>query len=483
MAKFRKTAALLAAVIAAGSVTGCGDTTYSLKSGDEEVKAGVYIGYLQNELSSQLNMLYNKGITEDPFSQTVDGKSLSEYVKDTALKSTKEFLALRKQFDAEGLKLTDEQLKSVNSSINETWNSNGELYEYMGISKDSMKELYKASLWSNGIFEAYYGEGGKEAPSADDLKKYIEDNYIRYKMIVLYKSSASDEETKKKENEEKLKERDEFLAKANGLSFADFDALIKEHDEYTEAKSAAAKETDDSSKADDSSKDDTSSAADTSSTTDVSSAADTSSVPAATPSAESKAEDASSSAESTSEADPSSAEASEASSESDDTSSDADAATTGDDTSSAADSSSEEASSTESTAEESSAAETVEDPYKNDIMINVSTYTEDELTNTESGKLFKFIKEMELGKAQGFENENGYYIVIKGDVSERSAEYASDRRSTVVHDMKDDEYQSKIDSWVSAADIKVNDKAVKRYTPEVIYDRMNEYYKKNKSTT
>ena len=38
-----------------------------------------------------------------------------------------------------------------------------------------------------------------------------------------------------------------------------------------------------------------------------------------------------------------------------------------------------------------------------------------------------------------------------------------------------------LDGWVSSANITINDKAIKRYTPEVIYDRMNEYYDKNKT--
>lgn len=491
MAKFRKTAALLACAIAASTATACSDTTYSLKAGDDEVKAGIYIGYLQNELSTQLNLLYYQGVTEDPFSHNVGDVSLSDYVKNAALKSTKEFLAIKKQFEAEGLTLTDEQLKNVNSSINETWKSNGDLYEYEGISKESMKELYKASLWSNAIFEAYYGEEGKEAPSAEELQKYVNDNYLRYKMIVLYKSSASDEETKKSENEAKLKERDEFLAKAAGVSFADFDQIIKEYEDYEAAKSAAesGEGTDDSSEGDPSS-----SAEDSSSEADASSAEESSTSDDSASSAESSEESATVNAtpaadsESRTDNDSSQKEVSEASSEEpvittgDDASSVADTSSESDDTSSEADSS--EPSSTESaedasSADESSADESEADPYKEEVMRNFDALTDSEL-ESESGKLYKFIKDMEIGKATAFENENGYYIVIKADVSERST-YAADNRSTVVHEMKDDEYQAKIDSWVAALDIKVNDKAVKRYTPEVIYDRMNEYYKKNKS--
>ena len=62
MARFRKAAALVACAVMASTVTGCADTTYSAKCGDETVKAGVYIAYLQNELSNQLYALSNKGV-------------------------------------------------------------------------------------------------------------------------------------------------------------------------------------------------------------------------------------------------------------------------------------------------------------------------------------------------------------------------------------------------------------------------------------
>lgn len=442
MARFRKAAALLACMVMASSVTGCSDTTYSLKAGDEEVKAGVYIGFLQNELSTQLNLLYYQGITEEPFSQQVEGKTLSEYCKETALKNTKEYIALKKQMEAEGISLTDDQLKNVSSTVNDTWDSYGGLYEYEGISKESLKEIYKASLMSNALFDHYYAEDGKEPVSDEQLQTYINENFLRYKLITIYKSSNTDEAAAAAENEQKLADRDKFLEMAEGVSFEDFDTVIKAYDEYTSASD------------DDSSSEDESSEAESA--------------------AESSEE--ASEAETSSDIDDSSDAAvdteSESSSESDDTSAESE------DTSSQAESdvsSGEEASSED----ESSAAETASNPYENEVMLNFGQYSEEDLDN-ESGKLFKFISEMETGTAKGFENENGYYIVIKGDVTERT-DYLGANRYTVLQAMKADEFQSKIDSWVAAANITVNDKAVKRYTPEVIYDRMSEYNEKHSS--
>ena len=425
MAKFRRTAALLACVIAAVSVTGCTDTTYVLKSGDDEVKAGVYIGFMQDELSAQLNMLYNQGVTNDPFSQKVEDKPLADYLKEYALKNTKEYLALKKQFSAEGLKLTDEETKTISTTVNNVWKSNGEYYENAGIGKESYKEIYKASFWSRGLFQAYYGKGGKENPSDEDMQKYINDNYIRYKLISIDKSTATDEETKKTETAALEKDRDDFLKKAEGVSFEDFDKLITEYDEFKKAKEEAEK-ADDSSKTDDSSSTDDSSKADDSSATDDSSKTDDSS-------------------------------ATDDSSKTDD--------------SSATDDSSK-------TDEKKEEEET--DPYKNEIMINLDGYT-DEQFGTASGKLYKFVQGMETGKAQAFDNEYCYYIVIKGDVAGRT-DYLSGNYDSVLNKMKQKDYEAKIQEWISAADIKLNDKAINRYTPEVIYDRMKEYAEKNQAS-
>ncbi|MBR6044820.1 MAG: hypothetical protein IKP47_04200 [Ruminococcus sp.] len=463
MSKLKKAAALIACAMTASLASGCSDTRYALTVGEEEVKAGIYIGYLQNQLTTQLNLLYYQGISEDPFSQQIEGVSFSQYIKDYALKSTKEYYAIKKQFEAEGLTLTDEQLKSVNSSINSTWKSMGELYELEGISKESLKELYKTSLWSNALFEHYYGEGGKEAPTDEDLQNYINDSYLRYKMIVVYKSTKTDESEAAKENEEKLKERDTFLEKANGVSFEDFNKIIDEYDAYENAKNAAETTEDDSSTGDSSSEQDSSSEADSSE-----SAADSSSAVNPTPADEESSE---SSEDESSEADEDeSSDDSQDSDESSDGSSEDSSDASSEDNS---DASSEDNSSKE---DDSSAAEAEEDPYAKEVMVNFADLSDSEL-ESESGKLYKFIKDLELGKATAFENDNGYYIVIKGDVTERT-DYLAANRSTVLHAMKDKEYEEKVKSWVEAANIKVNETAIKRYTPEVIYDKMNEYYDK-----
>ena len=459
MARFRKAAALIACAVMASTVSGCADTSYSVKYGDDTVKAGVYIGYLQTELNNQLYILSYKGIdSKDYFSQQVEGVDLAEYVKNNALKDTKEYVAITKQFAAEGLTLTDDELKAISSNVKSSWDNMGGMYENNGVSKESLKEIYREQLMRTKLFDHYYGEGGSEAPTDEELQKYVNDNFIRYKMIALYKSSDSDESTANAENEEKLKKRDEYFEKGKDMNFDNFDELIAEYKAESESAAdtdSSAAETDTSSEAGD----DTSSTADTSSesesTADESSEAESVSTPEGPNTEDEAAEEPESKAD----------EASSSEAESD-SSSDADSSS---------------AAETDSSSETDSAAEGEEeeepDPYANEAMIDLAKYT-DEDYDTASGKLFKAVKEAEVGKVFTFENDNAYYIVVKGDVTQRT-DYVSENRSTLVQSLKNDAFQSKLDSWVEAANITVNDKAIKRYTPQVIYDRMTEYSEKN----
>lgn len=376
------------------------------------------------------------GIKKDYFDQKVDGKAFDEYLSDYALTATKEYAAVVDKFNELGLTLSDEDIKSINDSISSTWDSQGEFYESEGISKESVKLALKGSKMREELFDHYYAEGGEEAVSDDEMVKYLDDNYLRYKSISFAKtkastdssSSATDSSTDSADaaNEEAKAKRDEFLEKAQGVSFDDFDRIIDEYNDYVASKKAS----------------DSSSAADSDSS------------------------------------------ASDSSTASDDTSSVSDidtSSTASDDTSSVSDStadSSTAASDTDSSADSSSSAP---DPYANEKMMNYGTM-DDSQKDTTNGKILKEVSGMSTDVATAYEDDNAYYILIKGNVKDRDTEYAKDNHEDLLKEMKSDEFQKKLTSWVEKLDIKVNNKAIKRYTPKVVYDKQTEYYSKNNNS-
>lgn len=438
MAKAKKiTAALTAALLCTASLTACSDTSYVMTVGDSKINAGIYIYNELTEMSYQMTMMYyQNGIKKDYFDQKVDGKAFDEYLSDYALTATKEYAAVVDKFNELGLTLSDEDIKSINDSISSTWDSQGEFYESEGISKESVKLALKGSKMREELFDYYYAEGGEEAVSDDEMVKYLDDNYLRYKSISFAKttastdssSSATDSSTDSADaaNEEAKAKRDEFLEKAQGVSFDDFDSIIDEYNDYVASKKAK-----DSSSAADS---DSSSAADSSTASD-----DTSSV---------------------SDIDTSS--------------------TASDDTSSVSDSTAESSSTVDSNSStDSSSSEP--DPYANEKMVNYGAM-DDSQKDTTNGKILKEVSGMSTDVATAYEDDNAYYILIKGDIKGRDTEYAKDKHEDLLKEMKSDEFQEKLTSWVEKLDIKVNNKAIKRYTPKVVYDKQTEYYSKNNNS-
>ena len=432
MAKAKKiTAALTAALLCTASLTACSDTSYVMTAGDSKINAGIYIYNELTEMSYQMTMMYyQNGIKKDYFDQKVDGKAFDEYLSDYALTATKEYAAVVDKFNELGLTLSDEDIKSINDSISSTWDSQGEFYESEGISKESVKLALKGSKMREELFDYYYAEGGEEAVSDDEMVKYLDDNYLRYKSISFAKtkastdssSSATDSSTDSAAaaNEEAKAKRDEFLEKAQGVSFDDFDSIIDEYNDYVASKkSSSAADSDSSSAADSSTASD-----DTSSVSDI----DTSS-------------------------------------------------TASDDTSSVSDSTAESSSTVDSNSStDSSSSEP--DPYANEKMMNYGAM-DDSQKDTTNGKILKEVSGMSTDVATAYEDDNAYYILIKGDIKDRDTEYAKDNHEDLLKEMKSDEFQKKLTSWVEKLDIKVNNKAIKRYTPKVVYDKQTEYYSKN----
>ncbi len=459
----RIAAAVTAAVMVTVSAAGCSDTDYAMTMGNEKVNAGVYINFLLGEINNQMYTLYYSGQVTDmnkcPDTE-IDGKSFTDYVKDTALKDMKEFAAINAKFDEFGLELSDEDKDEIASSVDSAWEQMGEYYEYQGISRESLKMTYEASYKRSAVFDHYYAEGGIEEVTNDDMQKYVNENYIRFKTIAVPKSVLEDETEAAAEDGESMALVNGYLLKAEEMSFEEFDQIIDEYDEYTEQQAAeengedtaltdedAVTDIDSSSAADDTAED---TAPDTKETADTSTDTDETADSAEDDSAEDSVDDTTAEDESMAEED------------------------TVTDDSAAEDSAADE------TAEGEEDTEEEEDPYINETIVNFTTAsdTESDSYNEEYVKVLEAMKNSEYGKAAIYEDDNNIYLYMTADVSERT-DYVEDNADTLRQTMKGDDFQKLIDSWVEALDIKVNDKAIKRYTVNEIFERQEEYYSEN----
>lgn len=465
MSFLKKAAAFLTAAAMTAALASCADTSYVVTADGDNINAGVYIDYMFNTMQNQIYIWQYSGVTENFFDQTVDGKNFADYLSDTALDSTKRFAAVEKLFKDAGLKVSSEDMKAINNSINDSWESLSKLYEKEGISKDSLKKVSVNAKKEEMLFDYYYGTGGTEAVSKETLQQYMNDNYLRYKAITINKSTAEDDAAKQSENEEKKALFEKYKGLAEGVKFDEFDEIIHQYEEETAVTDDAegtddvgGGEGDDSSAADESSVDESSS--DESSSAADSSEADDSS---------SEADDSSGDSESSSQLESFEA-ADEASSddviEIDDSAIDiSDVETTG-----------------ATDPDDADGAEEAEDPYEHERLMNYSTLSEETLEQ-DYGKMYTEIKNGEVDSIITYESESAYYIISKGEVSGRT-DYLDNETNfdTVLHEAKDKDFDAKIDACKETIKFSLNQEAVDRYAPKNIYDRYQDYQEKNNSS-
>ena len=450
-----------AAAVAASSMAGCSSSTdYCATANGEKINAGIYINYLMNEMTNQMYTMYYSGeITEmsQCFDKQVDGKDFKTYCKDTAMENTKKFAAINAKFDELGLELSAEDIDEIKETVSSTWDQSGEFFEYEGVSRESLQQYTELSYKQTAIFNYYYEIGGTEEVTADAVTEYVNTNYIRYKKVNVSKSIAEDEETKTAENEEAKALVDGYLAEAAELSFEDFDKIIDEYAEYQTAKAEELTAEEDA--ADEA--EDTESVAETE-TTETEETAD-----------ESEVSDESAADELTEEIlDESTVEAIEEAAEE----VEEEAESTEDSQADVTESESDDAEGEDS---EEGEAEEEEDPYENEIISDYTTAVdeEDDYYDEDNANMLKAFKDTTYGKAAIYETDDAYVLYITADIAERS-DYGEENRETLVHAMKDEEFEQKITEWTEAVKFNANSKAVKRYTVQEVYDRQEEYYSK-----
>lgn len=204
--KFRNIAAASCAVVYAVSLTGCSDTGFIGTVNGMQIPTGMYIYQLEvagySEASSKIteekgDSLGTAEVTV--FTETIDGKSADQWLKDYALDKVKRYAAVESLFSEYGLTLPAEDQESVNNYIKSLDNdlgyyaqyygidesSFGDYYEKRGISKDTMRKLSENSYKEKYVFLHNYDKDGLTPVSDDEIKKYATENYAAVKLLKL----------------------------------------------------------------------------------------------------------------------------------------------------------------------------------------------------------------------------------------------------------------------------------------------------------
>ena len=197
MTRFKKILAAGAAIVCAAAVTGCSDNGYIMNVEGIDIRNGIYLSGVMSAYGDAYEKVSEareeQGLTsevEDLFKESIDGKPVSDWVKEEALNQVKRSVAIQKLCEENGIALSDEETNEINAEINQMWTEEsfyaqylygtdtmGEYYDGVGIGKDSLRESFTVSNLYQKLFMHYYGEGGLTPVSDADLNTYLKENY------------------------------------------------------------------------------------------------------------------------------------------------------------------------------------------------------------------------------------------------------------------------------------------------------------------
>lgn len=436
---------IIAAVISSAMIFTCAgcttgkNTAYALTVDGYQIKAGIYIYYSYTALTEAKNIAAgqdeNLDVTDEGALKKVkiEGKDFLDYVKDKTTESCIDHVAVIKHFDELGLSLTEDEQDEIDQYVESSWEANEDMFTGNGIGKDSIKEIMTSSYKSDAIFQAYYGEGGSENVTEDQLKGYYTENNarVRYIDMDLHDAEGNDlDEEGKKEIQDMA---DDFLKRAKAASDEEemlekFNEFQEEYDEYVSNQAAEASGEEETTEA-------VTEAETEEETTEAATEADENEESA----------DADSESEETTETD------SETEEEADD--------------------------SAVTTAPESEESEetttTTTSPYANERIIAVVTTNEDtdeeDVTYTPSKECYDWIfNDAETGVPAIVEDEDTMYVIVRLDIAERMTDedlWSESRVDNVRYAMFSDDFQDMLDSWGNEYEVVKNEKAYKRYDP------------------
>lgn len=174
--KMRRMIYQTAALIMAGCMT-IGNV---MAKDSNTILGGIYSWFLVQAYDEACKI--NGGKTE-LWEHDIEGKSVSEWISETAKSYAKEYLAIEQQFEEQGMELTEEEKETIDFTVERYWNElgYGRYYDAYKITEDDFSHILENSNKMSKLYVQKRDEW-KAKVTEEEISSYIEEhgNLIQY---------------------------------------------------------------------------------------------------------------------------------------------------------------------------------------------------------------------------------------------------------------------------------------------------------------
>lgn len=188
----RAVCVLLALALCIG-LTGCYSeaNSWSAKRGDETLSIGTYIYFLSNAYTEARELV---PADEEVLKATIEDVSAEEWIEKRAKEYIGTYFFLQDALKAEGVTLTQEDEDEISETSDTAWGYYRTSMEEVGVAEKSFEVAYaRFTVCYEKLMEHLYGEGGRLAPTEEELRQYFIDNYYHYEYFYSTLTATGDD--------------------------------------------------------------------------------------------------------------------------------------------------------------------------------------------------------------------------------------------------------------------------------------------------
>lgn len=242
--KLKKIIAAIAAA-AAISMSGCMDNGKIMTVDETEINNGIYLFYQQSAYMDAQSIIREAKGSESSesesseikyFSESVEGKSTAQWIKDETMRLVKQYIAIQRLCDEKDITLDATEKEEINESVRSAWDdvnsyiqyffkvdTMGKYYESNGVSRESYSLIKTSNALRNKLFLKLYDKDGETPVSDEDFAAYVKENYASVELLKLdykdYKGNELTSDSDKKAVDEQAQKYADRIS--GGESFID----------------------------------------------------------------------------------------------------------------------------------------------------------------------------------------------------------------------------------------------------------------------
>lgn len=143
-----------------------------------------------SEVNSEIFAYYLDRVVASPENYGLEGGASEEEIKDAAVTECKKYVASNSEFLNGGNSLSAADKVAVSDQVNNIWMRSGKHYESIGVSKQTLTKIITSEKYEDAVFTALYDVGREDAAAERAVQNYFYNNYVSFRTVCAYFSSA-----------------------------------------------------------------------------------------------------------------------------------------------------------------------------------------------------------------------------------------------------------------------------------------------------